>query len=1068
MASIEEIRRISIIASTQGVDAAKTSLDQLAASQNKVASSASDMGGSTLSAANKVEGLRRAHDAAYASQRKLEAGQRTVATALNQGGISAEMAAGTLLALERRYGAVGAAADVAAKAHNVHAASMGNSRMAAMELEHSVRAVADALAAGANPMRVFSMEFGRLAEASSMSGGFGNMLRGAGAMFAPMLAPLLSPLGILGGLGIGAGALGAYAFTGYQSRLLGLQTSLNGNGRATGLTLGGLNNLALGSAGGLTSSDQAQEAVAALAASGRIPPDMMQQLVGGGTIQQFGRSTGVGFGEATKALAADFADPTKGAAELNKQFGLLGDSQLQMIMHLDAGGDRLGAQGVLLDALNNRIKTAADVTSIWGKAWEVVANAAGNAVGFIGRAVSAASPEEALAAAIAGRQQRAAAAKVGASWDFFNDPATENAQLAEEKRLRDVVANNALAASWPGLDQIAKEKSLDIGEITRRAIPDIGARQGILDERNRLRDAMGTPGALAQAGVSPAQAQEAFGRLNYGYNNYATPAQRITQDSSLSAQATQASTAQERVAIEAHKAWIDVMRSSHDATEAAAASTAKWNEAIAQTQHALDDQARQSGDTAAMAGMKPYQRGLQEIFNRHRDFDGNANYGPLAMLDGMTALDTGGGFSDKGLINYAHNIAPKITSAAGRDALWNNYMSASGTPAIAATHPAATWPSGGVASAASAAPGWPASTSIGGHARNQVSLAQDIASYNTDQISVATRDAGEAIEAQNRLLQAQKDTWGKMPGPIAEALEKAKLYNEEIAKGVPITSQLLAANQKVATQAGAQAGAQATFQLQSQQIDQLNDMARSFTSGSLGDIANEFSNSTSKDDVLNQLSRGQQAAYYTGHLSLNQARMDVAKRQIQQLASKTLVNFGIGEITKGLFGSGSVGSPGAQQGIFSGLFGGLAGGLFGLGGGGSTYGGGAPDFSSGIGIFHSGGIVGGLAPASRMVDMSIFSGAPRFHDGGLVAGERPIIARDGEGVFTAQQMKAMGGGGGTVIHHSPQSTVIVQGSADQTVLPMIKAAIAENNATQTKVLQRTINQVTSKNSQLYA
>jgi hypothetical protein len=30
--------------------------------------------------------------------------------------------------------------------------------------------------------------------------------------------------------------------------------------------------------------------------------------------------------------------------------------------------------------------------------------------------------------------------------------------------------------------------------------------------------------------------------------------------------------------------------------------------------------------------------------------------------------------------------------------------------------------------------------------------------------------------------------------------------------------------------------------------------------------------------------------------------------------------------------------------------------------------------------------------------------------GGLVAGEHSIIARDGEGVFTAQQMKAMGGG----------------------------------------------------------
>lgn len=143
---------------------------------------------------------------------------------------------------------------------------------------------------------------------------------------------------------------------------------------------------------------------------------------------------------------------------------------------------------------------------------------------------------------------------------------------------------------------------------------------------------------------------------------------------------------------------------------------------------------------------------------------------------------------------------------------------------------------------------------------------------------------------------------------------------------------------------------------------------------------------------------------------------------------------------------------------------GILGGLF----GGATYAGGAPDWSTGIGLFHSGGIVGGLAP-TRWVDPSIWSGAPRFHDGGLVAGERPIIAKDGEGVFTAQQMKAMGGGGGTVHnYHFGGSTVVVQGDASEKVIPMIQAAIAQNNAAQTKALQRTISQVQSKNSQLYS
>lgn len=41
---------------------------------------------------------------------------------------------------------------------------------------------------------------------------------------------------------------------------------------------------------------------------------------------------------------------------------------------------------------------------------------------------------------------------------------------------------------------------------------------------------------------------------------------------------------------------------------------------------------------------------------------------------------------------------------------------------------------------------------------------------------------------------------------------------------------------------------------------------------------------------------------------------------------------------------------------------------------------------------------------------------PRFHGGGIVpgSGDQPILARGGEGVFTSDQMRALGGGGGTL------------------------------------------------------
>ncbi len=60
-------------------------------------------------------------------------------------------------------------------------------------------------------------------------------------------------------------------------------------------------------------------------------------------------------------------------------------------------------------------------------------------------------------------------------------------------------------------------------------------------------------------------------------------------------------------------------------------------------------------------------------------------------------------------------------------------------------------------------------------------------------------------------------------------------------------------------------------------------------------------------------------------------------------------------------------------------------------------------------VAHSGGLLGTDGLPSRQVDGSVFAGARRFHTGGLVSGEVPIIARQGEAVFTPGQLRALGG-----------------------------------------------------------
>lgn len=62
----------------------------------------------------------------------------------------------------------------------------------------------------------------------------------------------------------------------------------------------------------------------------------------------------------------------------------------------------------------------------------------------------------------------------------------------------------------------------------------------------------------------------------------------------------------------------------------------------------------------------------------------------------------------------------------------------------------------------------------------------------------------------------------------------------------------------------------------------------------------------------------------------------------------------------------------------------------------------------GFATAHSGGIVGADSLAMKSASAVSFIGAPRFHSGGIVGDEVPIIAKRGEGVFTKEQMKALG------------------------------------------------------------
>lgn len=113
----------------------------------------------------------------------------------------------------------------------------------------------------------------------------------------------------------------------------------------------------------------------------------------------------------------------------------------------------------------------------------------------------------------------------------------------------------------------------------------------------------------------------------------------------------------------------------------------------------------------------------------------------------------------------------------------------------------------------------------------------------------------------------------------------------------------------------------------------------------------------------------------------------------------------------GAGGQGGGGMGGMFGGIFDSLFGGGMGTDVipqGVASAASSFGsGGLMDSLASFGVFHSGGMAGGAAPATRMVNPAVFRGAPRLHGGGLASNERPIIADKTEGIFTRDQMAAL-------------------------------------------------------------
>jgi hypothetical protein len=623
MVSLDLIRKVTVQYQSTGAEKAAADYDKLTSAQDKAAASATRVEATTeklsrtqLSVSGATERYVRAMDPAARAQAQVERGERLMAAARAQGlPITAAMNNALELARKRH--------EEYSKAAEANTRAIGLNRMQMMEFGHVARSVADSVAAGANPLRVLSQEGGRVAQIFTEGQG------GVGGTF----KALTSQVGRLAfswvGLGLaaaGASAIGAGAALSWASAQSRLAASLNGVGRASGLNLAGLNSAAraAATAGGL-STPEARTLMAGFAGTGTISGSLGQSLAG--SSRRFGDITGQSTADAGAMLAKLFADPSAGAKGLSKIFGDLDARTLELIQSEQARGEIVAAQKTLLDSFSASLKAATDNTWKLQDWAQNAKNAGANFLDRIGAGIAELVAKPPLAV-----QQTDIQAQIGVLSRERGQEGNVARLRAQYETNQQILDKEAQRAQADARQQAATRLGNQAADAVRAALPDFVRANSLADRIGLLRNAAGNSDAMH--GLEGFDVNGALSRSLMQQRNL-DPGRRAAQDDLLSIQNSQARTLAEKIAVDAEKARLQVLRDTGDALQAAAAAESARNEQIAAANRQAQDVVKQSGRDLQMAGMSPYQRGRQEIENRFADLREQLTASPTQLANAM-------------------------------------------------------------------------------------------------------------------------------------------------------------------------------------------------------------------------------------------------------------------------------------------------------------------------------------------------------------------------------------------------------------------------------------------------
>ncbi len=552
------VQDVTIRASSEGVDQAAASAERLARAGDAAAASGETQSRSALSVQRAYERLQRQIDMNYRQQQLFEQGQRTLDRALQQTHISAEEHARSLALLQARYGATAAAVNDNVAPISRFQKATGLAAHDVQNLGFQLNDVAVSLASGQSFFTVMVQQGAQILPIlSSAPGGIGGALAGIGRYLLSLVTPATAAATALALIG----TLGIVGLIRYGEEIEALEKSLSGLGRSTPATAAGLSRIAEAAAAqAKVTTSAARETAAALASTGQIGLSNFEGLIA--ISKRFADALNLDVTEANKQLAASFADPVKGADDLNGKLNFLSDATRSYIRELAAQNDQTGAQRALLDALGPALANATANTSLLGRAWAYVASAARGAAEAIAQALKGPSPEQELV------NQRQYLKDV--STGLLARTPTGQAKIKEAEadlfKLEEQYRRNSAAASAAAKamadDAAANKVSVQAGDIVRALDPLASKYDELRQKQAVLKQALETPAKLSDPKAAQ-DAYEAYGRaiatLTDGQGKLISSTELLRQKDALAIEAKKASTDAEKATIAERQKALDLV-----------------------------------------------------------------------------------------------------------------------------------------------------------------------------------------------------------------------------------------------------------------------------------------------------------------------------------------------------------------------------------------------------------------------------------------------------------------------------------------------------------------------------